>query len=116
MSLILSSLRCPWCAQAVSKSQLKEQGSLKAYLARKPFTCPHCQQAITLPEKAETLISSGLFVAVILAPLFYYYQWLFIDPPVLFALGVALVVVGIWLQKLIKVITPETDANGRCDE
>ena len=111
MSLILSPLHCPWCQHAVTKSELREQGLMKTYLAREAFPCPHCQQSVTLPEKAESLISSGLFIAVILAPLFYYYQWLFIDPRLLFGLGVALVITGALFQKLQKVIEPSESDN-----
>lgn len=106
MSLILNPLRCPWCGQAISKAQLRERGLLKACLARQPFDCPHCQRAVTLPERAEKLISSGLFVAVILAPLFYYYQWLSLDPRLLFGLGLALVITGLLTQRL-----HQADAN-----
>lgn len=111
MSLILSPLRCPWCQQSVSKKSLEELGLLKTYLARQAFPCPHCQKSVTLPEKAESMISSGLFVAVILAPLFYYYNWLFIDPRLLFGLGVALVLTGAWFQKLQKVTEPSESTH-----
>lgn len=103
MSLILNPLRCPWCGQTLSKAQLREQGLLKALLARQPLPCPHCQQLVSLPERAEQLISSGLFVAVILAPLFYYYQWLSLNPKLLFGLGLALVFTGAVMQRLQKV-------------
>ena len=103
MSLILSSLRCPWCQQPVTKAELRDSGALKAYLAREPVDCPHCGRGISLPEKAETMISSGLFIAVILAPMFYLYGWLGVNPMILFGLGVALVLAGAWFQKLQKV-------------
>lgn len=109
MSLILSRLHCPWCQATVTKQQLKESGSLKAYLAREAVPCPHCQKLIELPEKAETMISSGLFIAVILAPLFYLYGWLNLNPFILFGLGVALILAGAWFQKLQKVLEDPTE-------
>lgn len=102
MSLILSRLRCPWCQTPVTKQELNDGGQLKAYLARETVLCPHCQKPIALPEKAETMISSGLFIAVILAPLFYLYGWLNLNPFILFGLGVALILAGAWFQKLQK--------------
>lgn len=103
MSLILSRLRCPWCQQTVTKAEVKHSGQLKAYLAREAIHCPHCEQPIALPEKAETMISSGLFIAVILAPLFYLYGWLKLNPLYLFGLGIALILAGAWFQRLQKV-------------
>lgn len=103
MSVILSRLKCPWCQTPVTKAQLKANGLLQAYLKREAVTCPHCQGRIALPEKAETMISSGLFVAVFLAPLFAYFNWLSVNPVWLFSLGVALVITGLYFQKLQKV-------------
>ncbi|MBB3168893.1 hypothetical protein [Simiduia aestuariiviva] len=107
MSLILSRLKCPWCQTPVTKAQLKEQNLLQVYLKRQAFPCPHCQQQITLPERAEKLISSGLFVSVFLAPIFAYSGWLGINPALLFSLGVSMVLTGIYFQKLQKVDAAE---------
>jgi endogenous inhibitor of DNA gyrase (YacG/DUF329 family) len=107
MSLILSRLQCPWCQTPVTKGQLKADNQLKAYLNRQPIACPHCQQPIALPERAEKMISSGLFMCVVLAPLFMIYNWLNINPFALFALGTALVAAGIYFQKLQKVTEQE---------
>lgn len=91
---------------------------MKAFLARKTFACPHCQQQIQLPERAEKLVSSGLFVAVIIAPLFYYWGWNAIDPKILFALGLAITITGLILQKLQKVETtaPAQPLNDDSDD
>ncbi|UTA49076.1 hypothetical protein L1F30_05880 [Simiduia sp. 21SJ11W-1] len=103
MSLILSRLKCPWCETPVTKAELKEKNLLQVYLKRQAFPCPHCNQSITLPERAEKMISSGLFVSVFLAPVFAYGGWLSINPALLFSLGVALVLTGVYFQKLQKV-------------
>ena len=102
MALLLKPLRCPHCAQPIDKNLLRRHGLLQAFLARKPFACPHCQQKVLLPEKSDTIVSMGIFVAVILAPLFHFWTVEFINSLHLFALGSAIIVVGLITQKLEK--------------
>ncbi|TQV86294.1 hypothetical protein FKG94_01725 [Exilibacterium tricleocarpae] len=102
MALVLKPLRCPYCKEPVDKRLLRQRGLLKPFLARKPFPCPHCDKSILFPEKADTLVSAGLFVAVILAPLFHFWELQLLDPRYLFALGAAIVAVGLITQKMVK--------------
>lgn len=90
----------------MDKALLKRRGLLKPFLARQPFPCPHCQGSIKLPEGAETMTSIGLFVAVILAPLFYFWQLPSIEPVYIFGLGLAIMLFGMWSQKLEKAPKP----------
>lgn len=85
----------------MDKALLKREGLLQPFLQRKAFPCPHCQASIKLPEGVETLTSVGIFLAVILAPLFHFWQ-LGLEPLYIFALGLALVLFGLWSQKLVK--------------
>ena len=102
MAILIKPLRCPHCQQPMDKSLLRRQGLLKAFLNRKAFPCPHCQAQVIYPEKADTTLSMGIFVAVILAPLFHFWQVEFIASQNLFALGVAIIIVGLLTQKLDK--------------
>lgn len=86
----------------MDKALLKRRGLLKPFLQRQPFPCPHCQKSVQLPENAETLTSVGVFVAVILAPLFHYWQLLNIPALYVFGIGLALILFGLWSQKLVK--------------
>lgn len=86
----------------MDKALLKRHNLLKPFLQRKAFPCPHCQQSIKLPENAETLTSMGLFVAAILAPLFHYWQLLPIPALYIFGIGLLVLLLGLWSQKLVK--------------
>jgi len=102
VSLLLKPLRCPHCNEPIDKPLLKRKGLLKTFLARKPFACPHCEAAVLYPEKAETMVSAGIFVAVILAPLFQLWEVDFIESQHLFVLGAGILAVGLFTQKLVK--------------
>ena len=102
MALLLKPLRCPHCTQPIDKNLLRRHDLLKTFLARKPFACPHCQRQAVFPEKADTVVSIGIFVAVILAPLFHFWSINFISGPHLFALGCAIIIAGLMTQKLEK--------------
>lgn len=102
MSLLLKPLRCPHCNEPIDKALLKRKGLLKTFLDRKPFGCPHCEASVVYPEKAETLVSAGIFVAVILAPLFRLWEVEFIASQHLFILGAGILAVGLITQKLVK--------------
>ncbi len=102
MALLLKPLRCPHCQQPIDKALLRRHGQLQSFLRRKPFPCPHCEQSTVFPEKADTTVSMGIFLAVILAPLFHLWEFDFIEAKHLFALGVAVIVVGVMTQKLDK--------------
>jgi hypothetical protein len=86
----------------ISRETLQKTGDFKDFNNRKPFPCPHCKESIKLPESAETVVSAGLFVAVILAPLFHFWEVQGIKPLYLFGIGCGLVVFGLAKQKLIK--------------
>ncbi len=86
----------------MDKALLKRHGLLKPFLQRQPFACPHCQKSVQLPENAEKLTSMGLFVAAILAPLFHYWQLIKIPSLYVFGIGLALLLFGLWSQKLVK--------------
>ncbi|MBU3069559.1 hypothetical protein KOI40_06975 [Aestuariicella sp. G3-2] len=102
MALVLKSLRCPHCQQPVDKPLLKERGLLQTFLKRKPFPCPHCEEQVVLPEKYETLISVGILISVILAPLLLIWEVSFLDSRAVFGLGAALAITGLITQKLDK--------------
>ncbi len=102
MALLFKPLKCPHCEQPIDKRLLRQHKLLKTFLKRKPFPCPHCQAMAIYPEQSDTLLSMGLFVAVILAPLFHLWQVNFIEPKWLFGLGVAIVIAGSLTQKLNK--------------
>ncbi|BFM06662.1 hypothetical protein [Halioxenophilus aromaticivorans] len=102
MLSLVKIVRCPYCNVPMDKALLKRHGLLKAFLQREAFPCPHCQKAIQLPESAEKLTSIGLFVAVILAPLFHYWQLVPIPALYVFGIGLALLLFGLWSQKLVK--------------
>lgn len=107
MALIWKPLRCPHCLQPMDKRLLKRHGSLQAFLKRKPFPCPHCEKGIILPENADTPVAIGIFVAVILAPLFQLWQIEPIDPRHVFAIGVLVLLGGLAWQKLEKSTLPK---------
>ncbi|WP_317931608.1 hypothetical protein [Halioxenophilus sp. WMMB6] len=86
---------------------MKRSNLLRPFINRQPFPCPHCQAEIQLPEGAENLTSIGLFVAVILAPLFHFWQLSGINPLYVFTLGSALMLFGLWSQKLVKAKNPQ---------
>lgn len=101
-TLVFKPLRCPHCQKPVDKPLLKQHGLLQAFLKRKPFACPHCQQQVVLPEKYETLISVGILIAVVLAPLLLFWDVSYLDSKVVFGFGAALSIVGLITQKLDK--------------
>lgn len=102
MALLLKPLRCPHCQQPIDKALLRRHGQLQTFLKRKPFPCPHCEKSTVFPEKADTTVSMGIFLAVILAPLFHLWEINFIDAKHLFALGIAVIITGVMTQKLDK--------------
>lgn len=102
MALLLKPLHCPHCKKPVDKRLLQRTGKLKAFLASKPFDCPHCEEAVLFPENGDQVLSIGLFVTVILAPLFHLWQVEFIDSKLLLALGIAVTIAGVFTQKLDK--------------
>lgn len=102
VSLLLKPLRCPHCNQPIDKPLLKRKGLLKTFLDRKPFGCPHCEASVVFPEKSETLVSAGIFVAVILAPLFRLWEVEFIESQHLFITGAVILTAGLITQKLVK--------------
>lgn len=102
MAILLKPLRCPHCQQPIDKPLLRRHGHLQTFLKRKPFPCPHCEKPAVFPEKADTIVSMGIFLAAILSPLFHLWDIDFIDAKHLFALGAAIVIVGVMTQKLDK--------------
>lgn len=102
MALLIKPLRCPHCQQPIDKPLLKRHGQLKTFLQRKAFPCPHCGQSVVLPELSETMISVGILIAAILAPLFHLWDVSFIDSRLVFATGAMLVIAGVATQKLHK--------------
>jgi len=102
VSLLLKPLRCPHCNEPIDKRLLKRKDLLKTFLDRKPFGCPHCEASVVYPEKAETMVSAGIFVAVILAPLFRLWEVDFIESQHLFILGAVILAFGLLTQKLVK--------------
>lgn len=95
----------------MDKRLLNQHNLLQNFLKSKPFACPHCQQGVVYPEKADTLLSAGIFVAVILAPLFHYWEIGLMDSRYLFILGVAIAIVGLFTQKLVKAQLPSNNGN-----
>jgi len=73
---------------------------LRDFLKSKAFPCPHCEGQLLYPEQADTTLSAGIFVAVILAPLFHYWGVEFITPAQTFLLGTIITVIGVFTQKL----------------
>lgn len=102
MALLLKPLRCPHCSEPIDKALLRRSGKLQTFLKRKAFGCPHCDRQVIFPEKADTTVSLGIFVAVILAPMFHLWSVAFIDSKHLFAVGVAVIAAGLFTQKLAK--------------
>lgn len=102
MALLIKPLRCPHCSEPMDKALLRRHGELKTFLERKPFPCPHCSRQVVFPEQADTVLSMGIFVAVILAPLFHYWEVSFINSVQLFTLGCAIIITGLLTQKLKK--------------
>ena len=102
MALLIKPLRCPHCQQPMDKRLLRLHGTLKNFLSRKPFPCPHCARGIIFPEKADNLLSIGIFVAAILAPLLHFWQVDPIDSRHVFILGTGLIIIGLFTQKLQK--------------
>lgn len=102
MALVFKPLRCPHCEKPINKPLLKQHGLLQTFLKRQPFACPHCQEQMVLPEKYEVAISSGVFLAVFIAPLFHLWDITLLDPRFLFGLGAVLAVGGLLMQKLHK--------------
>tara|TARA_B100000809_G_scaffold45805_1_gene40206 strand:+ start:1901 stop:2212 length:312 start_codon:yes stop_codon:yes gene_type:complete len=102
MALLLKPIHCPHCQQPINKGLLQKHGALKAFLGSKPFPCPHCEQQVLFPENGDQVLSIGLLLTVILAPLFHLWQVDFIDSRVLLGLGIATIIVGIFTQKLDK--------------
>lgn len=86
----------------MDKRLLKREGLLQDFLKSEKFPCPHCKNFVRFPEKADTMSSMGIFVAVILAPLFHFWEVQLMDTRYLFALGVAIFIVGSLTLKLEK--------------
>lgn len=102
MPLMLKPLRCPHCQNPMDKRLLNQHGLLKSFLASDPFACPHCQNRIVYPQDADRVLSIGLFIAVILTPLFYFWDVKFIQSTHLFLIGLAITFAGTLTQKLEK--------------
>jgi len=100
VTVLLKPLRCPHCGDPVTKPLLKQKGHLRDFLKSKAFPCPHCEGQLLYPEQADTTLSAGIFVAVILAPLFHYWGVEFITPAQTFLLGTIITVIGVFTQKL----------------
>ncbi|GAA5316876.1 MAG: hypothetical protein AseanaTS_20800 [Candidatus Pelagadaptatus aseana] len=86
----------------MDKRLLRREGLLQDFLKSEKFPCPHCSNQVRFPEKADTMASMGIFVAVILAPLFHFWEVQLMDTRYLFALGVAIFVAGSLTLKLEK--------------
>ena len=91
----------------MDKRLLSRHKLLRDFLKSKPFACPHCERGVVYPEKADTILSAGIFVAVILAPLFHYWDIGLMESRQLFVLGVAIAIAGLFTQKLAKANLPE---------
>lgn len=102
MALLIKPLRCPHCQKPIDKRLLQRNDLLSKFLKSKPFPCPHCEQNIIFPENADQVLSIGLFITVILAPLFHLWGVDFIDSRVLLGIGIAVTVAGMFTQKLAK--------------
>ena len=102
MAILLKPILGPHCQKPIDKRLLQKHGALKAFLASKPFPCPHCELQVLFPENGDQVLSIGLLFTVILAPLFHLWQVDFIDSRLLLGLGIATIVVGIFTQKLDK--------------
>jgi endogenous inhibitor of DNA gyrase (YacG/DUF329 family) len=102
VALVFKPLRCPHCQKSVNKPLLKQHGLLQPFLKRQAFACPHCQEQVVLPDKYETTISSGIFLAVFIAPLFYLWDVQLLDSKILFGIGAVLAIGGLVMQKLHK--------------
>jgi len=64
---------CPHCQKQITRGDLIKLNAQKDYISRKTVNCPHCEQLIQLPPLAEKLISIGLLLSVIFAPLNVYW-------------------------------------------
>lgn len=93
--------QCPHCHQKISHSLLKSSKRHKAYIKREVFACPHCEEPVQLPPKAEKILSAGLLFSVIFAPLPYYWFAAQNISYLLFGIGVIFVFIGISTNKLI---------------
>lgn len=102
MALLIKPLHCPHCTKPIDKRLLQREGKLKAFLKSEPFSCPHCEETLIFPENGDQVLSIGLFITVILAPLFHLWQVEFIDSRLLLGLGIAVTVAGLFTQKLNK--------------
>ncbi len=107
MALQLKPLRCPHCDAAIEKRQLQNSGHLKAFLKSQSFPCPHCKEFALYPENADTLLSVGILITVILAPLLHLWEVTWADSKVVFGLGIIIVIAGMLTQKLAKGIDPQ---------
>ncbi len=100
MPLHLQPLRCPHCQYQISKADQANKHFRKLLLAREAVSCPKCEQLSRLPEQAEKLISVGLLISLIVAPLLMYWEmekWLAM---LVFALGAISIIVGAARQQL----------------
>lgn len=109
MPIHFKSLTCPHCQQKLSPQTLRKHGCQEPLVKRQAFPCPLCEQTVQLPERWEKVVSSGLLVAVILAPLSYYWQFLDRGALVVFALGVAMIVIGSLKQQLEAALPADKD-------
>jgi uncharacterized protein YbaR (Trm112 family) len=92
--------KCPYCRETVSLEMLKQQGTNKALLNREVIPCPHCHKPVQLPAFAEKLVSVGLLLAVILAPLTLYWWSGKIISYTLLLIGLVFIVIGITKNQL----------------
>ncbi len=107
MPLLLKPIRCPHCNDPIDKPLLRRNGVLKDFLKSTAFACPHCGQGIKYPENGDTFMSMGIFVAVILAPLFHFWDLKLMDTRYLFGTGIAIMIIGSFTQKLVKEKLPK---------
>jgi hypothetical protein len=109
--LLIKPLRCPHCKEPIDKALLRRKGYLQDFLRSVPFPCPHCSNGLKYPENGDTFMSMGIFIAIILAPLFHFWDFQLMDTRYMFALGCAVIVVGSFIQKLNKASLPALDTS-----
>jgi len=98
--LNLKALQCPHCQHKLSKAEQADKQWRKQLLAREPVSCPNCGGTSKLPEQAEKLISVGVLCCLIIAPLLAYWRDSAMPALSLFALGIAMIVMGAAQQQL----------------
>ncbi|MCV6615160.1 MAG: hypothetical protein OIF35_09300 [Cellvibrionaceae bacterium] len=111
MPLSLKPLRCPHCNGAIGKAEMADKALRRQLLARAPIACPHCQGRSQLPTQAEKLISIGLLLAVIGAPLSLYWGSGTALTAGCFGLGLGLLLWGASRQQLMPSDTQQEANN-----